>query len=174
MMKKLYTLLFANGMEAKLTCRNSTMNALIQRELRIIDVHTSLEPNNLIPTSQLRPDGMSTIPWKCGKPIVWDYTCVHPLATSHLATTHGDPGKSAALAEEKKRTKYKLFENQYIFTPIAVETLGGYGPSASSFFTSVGKMQRDKFGWHDAPIFLHQRLSIELQRSNAKCVMWSL
>ncbi len=99
---------------------------------------------------------------------------MHPLSQSHLRVTKGEPTQAARKAEAKKLLKYERLQPRYIFTPIALETLGAWGPSASKFFRELGARQQVKFGSKQANNFLCQRISIELQRSNAKCFMWSL
>ncbi len=156
------------------TSRHSAMNALIQRELAKANVRSTLEPANLIPESPLRPDGVSIISWSTGRQLVWDFTCVNPLAMSYLSVTHGVPGKASTIAEERKTSKYIQFNNQFVFTPIAIETLGAYGPSAIKFFKSLAKRQCEVFGYTEAATYMHQRISLELQRANSKCLLWAL
>ena len=73
---------------------------------------------------------MTLVPWKVGRPLVWDATCVDTLAPSHVASTAGCSGAAAAAAETLKRRKYFNLVGCYSFEPFGVETLGSWGPSA--------------------------------------------
>ncbi|CAF4857766.1 unnamed protein product [Pieris macdunnoughi] len=45
-----------------------------------------LEPTGIARADDKRPDG-SFIPWRMGRTLVWDNTCVETLATSHFPQT---------------------------------------------------------------------------------------
>ena len=124
--------------------------------------------------SSLRPDGASLTPWYRGRQLVWDVTCTHTLGMSNLNITRGQVGKASLIAEEKKLRKYQEFQPRYIFIPIVFETLGICGPMAEKLLKEVGKRQEEIFGSEVATKYLRQRLSIELQRGNARCVLFSV
>lgn len=65
-----------------------------------------LEPNGLARDDGKRPDGTTLTPWKLGRPLVWDATCIDTLAPSHLSATACQVGAGAASAENAKRRKY--------------------------------------------------------------------
>ena len=156
------------------TIRHAALNTLIHREFGKCDVPCALEPNNLTSASGLRPDGITITPRKRGRQLVWDFTCTHTLSASNMKSTGGAPHKAAELAERKKSQKYSSFEPQYIFTPIAIESLGPYGPSALALINELGRRQALKFDTKVANSYLRQRISIEIQRGNAKCVLFAL
>ncbi|KAG5894913.1 hypothetical protein JTB14_008874 [Gonioctena quinquepunctata] len=87
-----------------------------------------LEPPGTSRDDGKRPDGMTLIPWKCGKPLVWDFTCADTVAASHLANTSKSSGAAAISSEKLKRKKYQNLGNNYLFHPITVETFGVFGP----------------------------------------------
>lgn len=93
-----------------------------------------LELNGLTCDDGKRPDGMTLTPWKPGRPLVWDATCIDTLAPSHLPATISQAGAGAASAEDAKRRKYVGLGCDYIFAPFGVETLGPWGPGAHSLF----------------------------------------
>ena len=45
----------------------------------------------------------------------------------------------AALAENKKSSKYSELARDYVVKPVALETLGGLGPLTLSFLTDLGR-----------------------------------
>ena len=159
-----------NGKQA----RHHAINQLIQTELRRCQMPSQLEPSGVFVSSQLRPDGITICPWSKGKQLIWDFTCSHSLSASNLRITSGETGKAAAMAEEKKIKKYADVPPHLQFVPIALETMGGYGVYATQFFKDVSKRQKEIFGDKSAGCKLKQRLSVELQRGNARCIMFAL
>jgi hypothetical protein len=59
----------------------------------------------------------------------------------------------------------------YIFIPIAIETLGSLGPAASSFCEELGLRIARESGDLRSASFLRQRLGIAVQRGNAASVL---
>ena len=109
------------------------------------------------------------MPWSRGRPLTWDFTCVHTLCASHLRVTGGQPGEAARLAEIKKLTKYSSCSSNVQFVPVAVETLGVPGPSAAAFLSELGRRQVDALKDPRAAAQLMQ-----LQRGNALCILETL
>uniref|UniRef100_A0A1X7T5T1 Uncharacterized protein n=1 Tax=Amphimedon queenslandica TaxID=400682 RepID=A0A1X7T5T1_AMPQE len=82
-------------------------------------------------------------------------------------------GAVAALAESKKSAKYAALSS-FIFTPVAIESLGAMGPQSSSFIRSLGRRIQRYSGDDNACQYLVQRLSVTLQRGNAALMMDTL
>ena len=89
-----------------------------------------LKPVGIVRDDDRRPDGMTLIPWRVGKPLVWDATCVDTLAPSHIPATCKAAGAATIGAEAIKFKKYSGLVSNYIFVPFAVETMGPWGPEA--------------------------------------------
>ena len=68
---------------------------------------------------------------------MWDATCPHTLAPSYITLASREAG-AVAEAEKKKRTKYAHLEESHYFVPVAVETMGVFGPEARSFLQELG------------------------------------
>ena len=64
---------------------------------------------------------------------------VCPLADSYVASAAREARSAAELAATKKEDKYSGLSAEYIFQPIAVETLGPINESASDFFLTSGQ-----------------------------------
>ena len=65
------------------------------------------------------------VPWKFGKPLVWDATCPDTLAPSYLGLSASSTGAVAAAAEERKMAKTFTSIMGIPSSPaIAIETLG--------------------------------------------------
>ena len=76
-----------------------------------------------LPDSNLKPDGVSLIPWTAGKPLAWDVTCAHQVAQSWMETSKKGESAVATDVETRKRTKYRGIDHNFHFEPGSVETL---------------------------------------------------
>ena len=154
--------------------RHSAVNNIINRALLAAGVPSQLEPSGLSRDDGKRPDGATIIPWSQGQCLVWDFTCVNTVAASHLKSAVSRVGAPSELAEEKKRKKYHALGNLYKFTPVAIETLGPWGPSADSFVRELGNRLSVLTGEPRSADFLRQRICLALQWGNAICIKQSL
>jgi len=114
--------------------RHNSVNDLIKRALASANVPALLEPSSLSRDDGKRPDGLTVLPWSEGRCMIWEFTCPDTLAASHLNRAVIGPGAVANDAESRKATKYMALSGRYIFTPVAVESLGVLGDEAMSFF----------------------------------------
>jgi len=73
------------------------------------------------------------IPWQGGKPLTWDVTVVSTLADSYLHATSHSAGSATETASVRKESKYSSLPPDYIFQPVAFETLGPINASALNF-----------------------------------------
>ena len=90
---------------------------------------------------------------------------------SSLAT-----GSAASAAESRKRTKYaELSSGNYAFVPVAIETLGAWGPCALEFCADLGERIVRYTGDARVTAFLKQRLDMHaIQRGNVAAVVGTL
>ena len=153
--------------------RHSEANEIIHRALTTAGTPSHLEPVGLSRDDGKRPDGATLVPWARGRCLVWDFTCVNTIARSHLGISSTKPGSLSAAAEEKKRKKYSTLSDTYSFVPIAVETLGPWGPEALSFMKELGLRLSVATGDPRSGAFLKQRISMAVQRGNATCISGS-
>ena len=56
-------------------------------------------------------------------------------------------------------------------SPIAVETLGGWGPEGSALIKTLGKMIQERTGEKRSTFFLFQSISLAVQRGNAASIL---
>ena len=152
--------------------RHTLANEVLVRAIRSVEVHAELEPPRLLRGDGKRPDGATLDPWSGGHYLVWDFTCPDTLAPSHLRQSSQEAGSAAALAETRKVTKYSEIASSgdFIFAPIAVETLGVWGTSALAICEEIGGRAALLSGDPRATSFLKQRLSLAVQRGNAASV----
>ena len=107
--------------------RHSMGNHVIHRSMIQADISSTLELTGLFRTDSKRPDGLTVDPWANGRPLLWDFTCVHRLADSYRQLAKNEGPCVADAAEDKKGTKYIGLVSSHIVQPVAFETLGGNG-----------------------------------------------
>jgi len=81
------------------------------------------EPTGLFRTDGKRPDGLTLVPWQSGRSLCWDVTVICPSAENYVTGSAREGGAAAELAASRKE-EYAYIGSQYLFAPIAVETLG--------------------------------------------------
>ena len=97
------------------------------------------EPSGLFRTDGKRPDGLTLVPWQSGRSLCGDVTVTCPLAESYVTGSAREAGAAAELATSRKEGKYANIGSQYLFAPIAVETLGPMNTSACQLFGNLGR-----------------------------------
>ena len=91
-----------------------------------------------------------------------------------MQETASRPGAAAISAEQLKTSKYADFAPAYEVVPVAIETLGAWGPSAWEFVADLGRRLAQVTGDPRSGVFLRQRLAIAVQRGNATSVRGTL
>ena len=147
--------------------RYAAINDILYRALSSAKIPSRLEPSGLLRSDGKRPDGVTMVPWKQGKPLVWDVTCPDTLAPSYRDMAFIRTGAVAAAAEERKVAKYMALGRSHSFTPVAIETLGAIGPKSLAFIRDLGYRMKQRTGEERALKYLLQRLSVAIQRGNS-------
>ena len=70
-----------------------------------------------------------------------------------------------------RNNKYKDLKDNYLFTPIAIETFGSWGPESLKFIKEVGRKIQENTGEKRSVSYLIQSLSMTVQRGNAASIM---
>ena len=104
--------------------RHSYINDIIHSELVRVKIASVKEPVGLSRTDGKHPNGLTLIPWQVGKNLVWDVTVADTLVNSYLTSTSITAGSAADLAASRKEDKCIDMATNYIFVPMAFETLG--------------------------------------------------
>ena len=151
--------------------RHAEINGIIQRSLGSAKIPCHLEPTGLYRSDGKRPDGASIVPWMGGKVLVWDVTCPDTLAPSYSAVAAREAGAVASEAERRKRAKYAHLNPSHHFVPIAVETLGAFGPEALTFIRDLGRRIMDATQEPLSHHHLRQRIAVAVQRGNAAAIL---
>jgi len=154
--------------------RHGAANDVIARALGSGGVPSIKEPPGCSRADGKRPDGLTLVPWKRGKPLVWDFTCADTFAPSHVASTATHRGSAAEGAAGAKTKKYEFLDGAYIFAPIAVETTGVWAKDSLRVVEDIGRRITEVSGEKRATSFLLQRLSIAVQRGNVAAVLGTL
>ena len=152
--------------------RHALANDILVRAFRAADVQAELEPRLLLRDDGKRPDGATLVAWSNGRSLAWNFTCPDTLAQSHVAQSASAVGSAALKAEQGKRSKYDelISSNSYSFAPVAIETLGTWGPSAADLCREIETRLAAISGDQRAHFFLVQRLGLAVQRGNAASV----
>jgi len=154
--------------------RHSMVNDIIHRALIKARINSLREPSGIITGSNLRPDGVSLVPWNQGKCVVWDATIPDTLAPSHISSTSTLADAAAEQAATLKMTKYSNIPNSYLFIPVAIETLGSYCSDGLHFIQELGRRICRVTGDKRETTYLFQRLSVAIQRGNAASVIGTM
>ena len=154
--------------------RHSAVNDILHRALRSVQVPARLEPSGLTRSDGKRPDGVTLVPWRRGKPLVWDATCPDTLAFSYRANATAGAGEVAAMAEQKKLIKYDSLAPNYDIAPVAIESLGAIGPLSRALLKDLGRRIKESTGEARAHEYLVQRLAVAVQRGNAVSIMGTM
>ena len=154
--------------------RHASINDIIHRSLTSARVPSRLEPSDLYRSDGNRPDGVSLVPWKRGRVLVWDANCPDTFAPSYIARDTTQAGAVAKYAEQLKKDKYSHLEASHHFIPVAVESSGVFGLEAQSFVKELGRLLFHAMGDQNSKQHLYQRISIAVQRGNAAAVLGSL
>jgi len=70
----------------------------------------------------------------------------------------------------RKESKYSSLPPEYLFQPVAIETLGPLNASAVNFLSEVGRRLTSLSGDPRETSFMFQRLSMLIQRCNSALI----
>jgi hypothetical protein len=154
--------------------RHNTINNILCRSISSAGFPATTEPLGLCRSDGKRPDGSTYVPWNKGKCLTWDVTCPDTFAKSHSKTSSTSPGLTANVSEDKKIKKYEDIMKAYLFTPIAIETMGPWGQHAIHFLEELASRLKIKTKEENARLHLFQRISIALQQCNAISIISTL
>lgn len=152
--------------------RHQAINEIIRRAVAASGVPCILEPPGLSRADGKRPDGATMIPWRKGKCLLWDATCVSTYAASHIHGTQRVAGSAAETAAKTKHAKYACLESSHLFVPIAVETAGPWGFEAKSFIRDLGKRLREQGNHPRSGLYLAQQKFPSLCSEGTLPVFW--
>ena len=130
-----------------------------------------MEPSGVYRADGKRLDGISVVPWKNGKLLVWDVTCTDTSAPLYIASATSNAAAVVALAKERKLT---LYGNLVPTTKPFLCASEVIGPKSSLFLKVLGHCIKLSTGEARYATFLLQHLSITVQRGNAASVLGNI
>jgi hypothetical protein len=152
---------------------------------RITGLSDVVQDRCLSTGKRLVPDAI-TLNWESdGRDTCFDLAITHPAAPSYVERAATNPLHAADAREKQKNNKYlsACSKEGMAFTPLVIESYGAIGTSAAATIKrAVSFMQAklpddflSKLGvntWTASSFHVHflQRISISLQRSNAKMI----
>jgi len=92
--------------------RHHQLNDVIARSLASTGVPVSEEPSGLSRSDGKRPDGLTLIPWRAGRSLIWDVTVSCTTADSYMEASSCEAGAAAELAASNKVVKYAGLSSQ--------------------------------------------------------------
>ena len=149
------------------TSRHHALNDLVARAFASAAIPVAKEPQGLSRADGKRPDGLTMVPCREGKPLTWNVTDVCPVAESYIGDSATNAGSAAKAAATRTAAKYAGLERTHIFQPVAVENLGMMNASAYGFLAGLGQKISATFGDDRETCYLFQRISVLIQRFNA-------
>ena len=114
--------------------RHAHLNDVIRRSISSAGFPAVLGPAGLDRGDGRRPDGLTVFPFREGKCLTWDVTCVDTFADTTVVKSALEPGTAARQAEERKRQRYADLTERYLLArrPAATRLAasGGASPGA--------------------------------------------
>jgi len=107
------------------------------------------------------------IPWSGDRPMLWDFTCPRAL---DMSQSIGHFSASDAAASEAEVCKSTNFIHSHIFLPVAIKTLGVWGPGAIELVNALGHRLLQATRDPRSQFFWRRRIDIPVQRGNALSV----
>ena len=83
--------------------RHSALNNIIHCSLSSAHIPSRREPSAIYRSEWKHPDGISLVPWKQEKVLVWDVTCPDTFAPSHLSSAAMSSGAMVQQVENRPR-----------------------------------------------------------------------
>lgn len=154
--------------------RHDDVNKIFSHAFSSAGFPNIIQPPGISRSDGKRVDGMTIIPWSHGKSLLWDVTVRDTLAPSYINESSKKSRSIAEKAERLKHNHYIHLKENYLFTPIAFESLGCMGPETKIFIEKLGLKMKAASGESRSTDYLLQKVSIAIQRGNAACILGTL
>ena len=133
------------------------------------------ESQHLLPGSGRRPADVFLPFWTGGKDTAWDITVVRPLQASMVARAAITPGHGAKEAHSRKwrATGDQCLQEEIVFVPLALESLGGWHKAAVREVKKLGGALARHSGTEESAAITHlfQWLSVLLMKENSALIV---
>ena len=128
----------------------------------------------LLPGNDKRPADVFLPYWSGGRDTAWDVTVTHPLQAATVVKAASVPGHAATEAYSRKMREAgeECRRQGIIFTPLALESLGGWHNVAVQELKKLGSALARQTGQEEALVVSHlfQKLSVLLMKGNTALV----
>ena len=145
--------------------RDAIYNAAVQATLG-----PTKEPDGLLGGSDDRPADILIPYWTQGKATALDISVVSPLQVALVGRSAQDGGHAGETRYTEKMRKYhaRCEKEGIVFTPVVVDTFGGWHSAALKVITKLGRQLARAVGKEEADTVrqLRQRLAVLLVRDN--------
>ena len=110
-----------------------------------------------------------------GKDVAVDFTFVAPLQKKYIKRAAGHKGVAVKAAEARKHRSYdeQCRQHDTVFIPVAAETYGGWGKSATDFFERVIAAEATELERPMGPVRkqFYNDLAISIARNSARAIL---
>lgn len=142
----------------RLPC-HAALNNAISRTLAAAGITAILELQDLDRGDCHQPDGITIFPFRHGKILMWDTTCINMFCATHIncaSTTRAH----ARATEKRKRHCYAALTQQYDFVSLTVESSGVLGSVFGDLLQDISNHVTQCSGEPFEMEWLRQRISI--------------
>jgi len=122
---------FGSGLHS----RHNQVNDLFCRVFINTGTLATREPLSLCTRDNKRSGGVTQVPWKRGRCLAWDVTCLDTCGQSNVQASIIQAGSAAVAAAEKKTRKYSDIVSGVDFSTFATATSGVWGERALDLVT---------------------------------------
>ena len=116
-----------------------------------------------------RPDGITMVPWECGKLLVGMLPAPIPLLPHTSQVPPVRQMQWLPWQREQEEGKVCQLGPTLFFQPVAVETSGTFGPDTFAFVKELSCKVNWATGESMSFPFLVQHLAVAIQRANRAC-----
>jgi hypothetical protein len=150
--------------------RHNAVNLAISRVCNEIGLLNTVEPSDLSPDSNEKPD-LEIL--NGSRPILVDVTVQSPTTATDITQACAEPLYVATKAEQAKHDKYRTLAQSYgaTFVAFAVEAYGAFGHEAQKFVRTIADQADDNI-WSRQEVIkrLTSAVAIAIQKGNARIV----
>ncbi|GAU90454.1 hypothetical protein RvY_02867-1 [Ramazzottius varieornatus] len=116
--------------------RHSALNESLKRALTLAQISAILDPPGIFRKNKRRPDGMTQVPWKNGKELVWDVGVVDTL--TNFAMSLWKPDQLLMLPKRERFPSIEISEVSFCSALLVWSPLG-HRPCATKLFEAIGR-----------------------------------
>ena len=162
------------GNEGERIARHNALHHALHSNAAAGSLGPSKEFRFLLPGNDRRPADVFLPYWSGDRDTAWEVTVTHPLQRATVAKVATTPGHAASEAFNRKMrvAGEECWRQGIVFTPLAVETLGGWHKVAEEELKKLGSALARQTGQQESVAISHifQRLSVLLVKGNSAMI----